>query len=228
MQRGITKSNRLEANSSPIAEPSVKAVSLKRNKKMKVLVACEYSGRVRDAFAKKGHDAWSCDLLPTDQSNGNHHQGDIKDILYDNWDLIIAHPPCTYFANSGVSWLHRDSSRWAKLDESADFFNLFLNHSCNKIAIENPVPHKYALERIGGKKYTQTIQPWQFGHDASKRTCLWLKNLPLLEPTKIIKKARYSNQTPSGQNNLGPSAKRWKIRSETYIGIASAMANQWG
>ena len=126
MQRGITKSNRLEANSSPIAEPSVKAVSLKRNKKMKVLVACEYSGRVRDAFAKKGHDAWSCDLLPTDLSNGNHHQGDIKDILYDNWDLIIAHPPCTYFANSGVSWLHRDSSRWAKLDESGDFFNLFL------------------------------------------------------------------------------------------------------
>ena len=195
---------------------------------MKVLVACEYSGKVRDSFTKKGHEAWSCDLLPSDQPDGNHYQGDIRDILYRDWDLIIAHPPCTYFANSGVSWLHRDKSRWKKLDESAEFFNLFLEHSCEKVAIENPVPHKYALERIGNIKYTQTIQPWQFGDDASKRTCLWLKNLPKLVPTNIIKKERYSNQTPSGQNNLGPSETRWKERSVTYQGIADAMANQWG
>ena len=195
---------------------------------MKVLIACEYSGIVRDAFTIKGHDAWSCDILPTDNPNGNHYEGDVKDILYNDWDLIIAHPPCTYFANSGVRWLYEKPNRWAELDKSAEFFNLFLDHPCEKVAIENPVIHKHALKLINNRKYTQTIQPWQFGHDASKRTCLWLKNLPLLEPTKIVKKARYSNQTPSGQNNLGPSAKRWKIRSETYIGIASAMANQWG
>jgi hypothetical protein len=195
---------------------------------MKVLIACEYSGIVRDAFTIKGHDAWSCDILPTDNPNGNHYEGDVKDILYNDWDLIIAHPPCTYFANSGVRWLYEKPNRWAELDKAAEFFNLFLDHPCEKVAIENPVIHKHALKLINNRKYTQTIQPWQFGHDASKRTCLWLKNLPLLEPTKIIKKARYSNQTPSGQNNLGPSAKRWKIRSETYIGIASAMANQWG
>jgi len=195
---------------------------------MKVLVACEYSGIVRDAFTIKGHDAWSCDILPTDNPNGNHYEGDVKDILYNDWDLIIAHPPCTYFANSGVRWLYEKPNRWAELDKAAEFFNLFLDHPCEKVAIENPVIHKHALKLINNRKYTQTIQPFQFGHDASKRTCLWLKNLPLLEPTKIIKKARYSNQTPSGQNNLGPSAKRWKIRSETYIGIASAMANQWG
>jgi|TARA_R110000824_G_scaffold274969_1_gene463661 hypothetical protein len=195
---------------------------------MKVLIACEYSGKVRDAFAKKGHDALSCDLLASDQPNGNHHQGDIREVLYRDWDLIIAHPPCTYFANSGVSWLHRDKTRWRKLDESAEFFNLFLKHPCEKVAIENPVPHKYALERIGNIKYTQTIQPWQFGDDASKRTCLWLKNLPKLVPTNIIKKERYSNQTPSGQNNIGPSENRWKQRSVTYQGIADAMAQQWG
>jgi|TARA_R110000823_G_C15663443_1_gene472348 hypothetical protein len=195
---------------------------------MKVLIACEYSGKVRDAFAKKGHDALSCDLLASDQPNGNHHQGDIREVLYRDWDLIIAHPPCTYFANSGVSWLHRDKTRWRKLDESAEFFNLFLKHPCRKVAIENPVPHKYALERIGNIKYTQTIQPWQFGDDASKRTCLWLKNLPKLVPTNIIKKERYSNQTPSGQNNIGPSENRWKQRSVTYQGIADAMAQQWG
>jgi len=194
---------------------------------MKVLVACEYSGKVRDAFASKGHDALSCDLLPNDNSNGNHYQGDVRDVLYNEWDLIVAHPPCTYFANSGVHWLHKDPSRWEKLDESALFFNLFLNHPCEKIAIENPVPHKYAIERIGGQKYSQTIQPWQFGHDASKRTCLWLKNLPDLIPTNIVKKDRYSNQTPSGQNKLGPSADRWKLRSATYQGIADAMATQW-
>ena len=173
---------------------------------MKVLVACEYSGRVRDAFANKGHDAWSCDLLPTDQSNGNHHQGDIKDILYDNWDLIIAHPPCTYFANSGVSWLHRDSSRWAKLDESADFFNLFLNHSCNKIAIENPVPHKYALERIGGKKYTQTIQPWQL-----KRL-----DIPIKRQADKITLVHQQNDGKYGLKHISELHLQWRINGDKH------------
>tara|TARA_Y100000401_G_C8270543_1_gene198123 strand:- start:94 stop:687 length:594 start_codon:yes stop_codon:yes gene_type:complete len=195
---------------------------------MKVLVACEYSGIVRDAFTEKGHNAWSCDLLPTDSLSGNHYEGDVKDILYNDWDLIIAHPPCTYFANSGVRWLYEKPNRWSYMIKAAEFFNLFLDHNCERIAIENPVPHKYALEQIGNRKYDQTIQPWQFGHDASKRTCLWLKNLPNLIPTKIIKKDKYSNQTPSGQNNLGPSKNRWKERSKTYKGIADAMANQWG
>jgi len=195
---------------------------------MKVLIACEYSGIVRNAFNKKGHEAWSCDILPTDNPDGNHYEGNVIDILYNDWDLIIAHPPCTYFANSGVRWLYEKPNRWTDLDKAAEFFNLFLDHPCKKVAIENPVPHKYAIKRIGGRKYNQTIQPWQFGHDASKRTCLWLKNLPILIPTEIIKKDRYSNQTPSGQNNLGPSKNRWKKRSETYQGIANAMANQWG
>ena len=189
---------------------------------MKVLVACEFSGIVRDAFIKRGHDAWSCDLLPTEQPDGNHYQGDVRDILYDEWDLIIAHPPCTYFANSGVRWLHRDENRWKKLDESAQFFNLFLKHPCGKVAIENPVPHKYALERIGNIKYTQTIQPWQFGHGESKRTCLWLKNIPMLHPTNIVEgRFGYCHQLP-------PSSERWKLRSITYQGIAEAMADQWG
>tara|TARA_Y100000296_G_C5089902_1_gene214321 strand:- start:22 stop:594 length:573 start_codon:yes stop_codon:yes gene_type:complete len=190
---------------------------------MKVLVACEYSGRVRDAFTKKGHDAWSCDMLPSDAPEGNHYQGDVTDILYDDWDLIVAHPPCTYFANSGVSWLHKDKSRWSKLDESAEFFNLFLDHpSCDKIAIENPIPHKYAVERIKNRKYSQTIQPWQFGHGETKRTCLWLKNLPKLEPTDVVE-GRFGYC-----HSLGPSPERWKLRSTTYQGIADAMAEQWG
>lgn len=203
---------------------------------MKILIACEYSGTVRDAFIKMGHDAISCDLLPT-ESPGPHYQGDIRDILYkEEWDLIIAHPECTYIANSGVHCLHKDPSRWGKLDTACEFFNLFLDHPCPKICIENPVPHKYALERFSPKqelfgikgKYRQTIQPWQFGEDASKRTCLWLKGLPNLEPTNIIKKKIYDNQTPSGQNKLGPSKDRWKLRSKTYQGIADAMASTWG
>ena len=194
---------------------------------MKILIACEYSGTVRDAFIRKGHTAISCDLLPT-ESPGPHYQGDVREIINQDWDLIIAHPECTYIANSGVHCLHKDESRWAKLDRACDFFNLFLDHDCPKICIENPVPHKYAIERLKGRKYSQTIQPWQFGEDASKRTCLWLKGLPPLLPTNIIKKKTYANQTPSGQNNLGPSKDRWKIRSKTYQGIADAMAEQWG
>lgn len=194
---------------------------------MRVLVACEFSGTVREAFAAQGHEAWSCDLLPTEIASKRHYQGSVLDILDNGWDLMIAHPPCTYLSNSGVHWLHRQEGRWALMKKGALFFKKLLNAPIPKICVENPVMHKYAKEIIGAEK-TQTIQPWMFGEDASKATCLWLKNLSPLTPTNPIKKKRYANQTPSGQNNLGPSADRWKLRSKTYQGIANAMAEQWG
>jgi len=194
---------------------------------MRVLVACEYSGRVREAFRAHGHDAWSCDLLPSDDNSEFHIQGDVIPLLNQGWDLLIAHPPCTYLCNSGVSWLHRTEGRWEKMVEGAEFFNLLWQADIPKICVENPIMHKYAKEIIGSSQ-TQSIQPWQFGDDASKRTCLWLKGLPKLQPTDVIIKDRYANQTPSGRCNLPPSKDRWKLRSVTYQGIANAMADQWG
>lgn len=196
---------------------------------MKVLVACEFSGTVRDAFLKKGHDAVSCDILEG-EGDGPHYQGDIRDILYNGWDLIIAHPPCTYLANSGVSWLHKDETRWPKLDEAAKFFNLFLNLPNQKICIENPIMHKYAKERIGNRNQSQVVQPWMFGHLEQKATCLWLRGLPLLKETKNVKKEMLA-LTPAERQKLHwlpPSPTRWKLRSKTYQGIADAMADQWG
>jgi len=198
--------------------------------KPKVLIACEYSGVVRAEFEKRGWDATSCDLLPTDKT-GKHYQGNVEDILYNDWDLIIAHPPCTYFTNSGVCWLHKDESRWAKLDDAARFFNLFLDHpKCKYIAIENPIPHKYAIERIKNRKYTQTVQPWQFGHPESKRTCFWLRGLPLLAETNNVKSVfeKLPKKEAQRLHYLPPSKDRWKIRSTTFKGIAEAMASQWG
>lgn len=190
---------------------------------MKVLIACEYSGIVRDAFIRGGHDAISCDLLPT-ESPGPHYQGDVFDIINDGWDLMIAHPPCTYLSVSGMHWTTR-GLRDPKLTEDAlEFVKRLMDAPIPKIAIENPV--SVISSRI--RKPDQIIQPWMFGHDASKKTCLWLKNLPLLKSTNEIIKEKYSNQTPSGQNNLGPSKDRWKIRSKTYEGIADAIAKQWG
>jgi hypothetical protein len=194
---------------------------------MRVLVACEYSGRVRNAFLAQGHDAWSCDLLPSDDNSKFHIQGDVVPLLNQGWDLLIAHPPCTYLCNSGVSWLHRTEGRWEKMVEGAEFFSLFWQADIPKICVENPIMHKYAKEIIGASQ-TQSVQPWQFGDDASKRTCLWLKGLPELQPTDVIIKDRYANQTPSGRCNLPPSKDRWKLRSVTYQGIANAMAEQWG
>jgi len=196
---------------------------------MRVLVACEYSGRVRDAFIGKGHDAISCDILPTDVS-GPHYEGDVRDVLNDGWDLMIAHPPCTYLSVSGMHWTKR-GLRDPKLTEDAlDFVKLLLNAPIKMIAIENPI--SIISSRI--RKPDQIIQPYEYGHDASKKTCLWLKNLPFLRPTEMIEpqvingKNIWGNQTASGQNKLGPSKDRWKIRSETFLGIANAMAQQWG
>ena len=192
----------------------------------RLLVACEYSGKVRNAFANLGWDAWSCDLLPSDSDNTNHYQGPVEDIITDGWDMLIAFPPCTYLCASGMHWTTR-GKRDPKLTEDAlTFVRILLDAPVLKIALENPIGA--ISTRI--RKPDQIIQPWQFGHNASKRTCLWLKNLPLLQPTDMLElppSGVWGNQTPSGQNKLGPSADRWKARSETYQGIADAMANQW-
>ena len=194
-----------------------------------MLVACEYSGRVRDAFLARGHDAVSCDLLPTEVP-GPHYQGDVADIIKDGWDIMIAHPPCTYLSSSGLHWNSRIEGRAEKTESAMKFVRFLMEAPIEKIALENPIG------RIGTafRPADQIIQPWQYGHDASKSTCLWLKGLPKLTPTKIVAprivngKKRWGNQTNSGQNKLAPSDDRWKIRSETYEGIAKAMAEQWG
>ena len=197
---------------------------------MKVLVACEYSGRVRDAFLARGHDAISCDLLPTD-SPGPHYQGDVLELIRrEKFDLMVAHPPCTYLCSSGLHWNGRIPGRAEKTEEALEFVRALLFCDIPRIALENPTG--CIGTRI--RKSDQTIQPWQFGADASKATCLWLKGLPKLVPTSIVEprivngKKRWGNQTDSGQNRLGPSDDRWKVRSETYLGIAEAMAAQWG
>jgi hypothetical protein len=202
---------------------------------MKVLVSCEYSGRVRDAFLAQGHEAMSCDLLPTD-SPGPHYQGDVFDIINEGWDLMIAHPPCTYLSVSGMHWTTR-GLRDPKLTEDAlDFVKRLMDAPIERIALENPI--SVISSRI--RKPDQIISPYQFGHDASKKTCLWLKNLPPLKPTQMVeprivitpsgKEAkRWGNQCDNyGQDKLPPSADRWKLRSATYQGIADAMADQWG
>lgn len=199
---------------------------------MKILIACEYSGTVRDAFNELGHNATSCDLLNTDKP-GSHYKGDVKDILYNEWDLIIAHPPCTYITNSGVCHLYnKDGSknieRWEKLKEATEFFKLFVNHPCRKICIENPIPHGHALKQIG-KKYSQIVQPYQFGHAEQKATCLWLKGLPILKHTKNVYSEMMELPIKERQrlHYLPPSPDRWKIRSQTFQGIADAMAEQF-
>jgi hypothetical protein len=195
---------------------------------MRVLIACEFSGRVREAFAALGHDAWSCDLLPT-EIPGQHIQSDIFDVIPDGWDLMVAHPPCTYLANSGVSWLHKDAGRWSKMREGATFFKALLDAPIARICVENPIMHKYAVEIIG-RKQNVVVQPFQFGHLEQKATGLWLKGLPILTPTKNVKPEMLA--LPDNQRQrlhyLPPSPDRWKARSRTFQGIANAMAQQWG
>lgn len=197
---------------------------------MRVLIACEYSGRVRDAFIAAGHDAMSCDLMPTDVP-GPHYQGDVLDVLDDGWDLMIAHPPCTYLCGSGLHWNTRRPERAQMTEDALAFVRLLLDAPVPRIALENTVG--IISTRI--RKPDQIIQPYQFGDDASKKTCLWLKGLAPLKPTRHVEpritaagKCRWGNQTDSGQNRLPPTADRWKLRSETYPGIARAMAHQWG
>lgn len=181
---------------------------------MRVLVACEYSGAVRDAFRACGHDAMSCDLLPTD-APGPHYQGDVRDVLIDGWDLMVAHPPCTHLAVSGARWFKDKQAEQAK---ALDFVRLLLDAPVPRIALENPI--SIISSRI--RKPDQIIQPWQYGHGETKATCLWLKNLPPLRPTNIVegREARVHRMSP------GPD--RWKERSRTYAGVAAAMADQWG
>lgn len=198
---------------------------------MRVLVACEFSGTVRNAFSKLGHEAISCDLLPDLHGSSDHVQGDVLDLLDKGWDLMIAHPPCTYLSVSGLHWNKRIPERAKKTEEALDFVRLLLSAPIHRIAVENPV--SCISSRI--RRPDQIIQPYQFGHDASKQTCLWLKNLPLLrapdglyvEPRVVNGRKRWGNQTDSGQNKLGPSEDRWIRRSITYQGIADAMAEQW-
>jgi len=181
---------------------------------MKVLVACEYSGIVREAFIARGHNAWSCDLLDT-EIPGPHYKGDVVDILGNGWDLMICHPPCTHLAVSGARWF---KDKQAEQAAALDFVRLLLDAPIPRIALENPV--SIISSRI--RKPDQIIQPWQFGHGETKATCLWLKGLPKLVPTDIVpgREARV--------HKMPPSPDRWKDRSRTYPGIATAMAHQWG
>jgi len=178
------------------------------------LVACEFSGVVREAFAKRGHDAWSCDLLPTDIP-GQHIQGDVLEILNNGWDLMIAHPPCTHLAVSGARWF-KDKQK--EQQEALEFVRKLLDAPIHRIALENPV----SIISTKIRKPDQIIQPWQFGHGETKKTCLWLKNLPKLVPTNIV------DGREGRVWKLPPSEDRWKKRSITYQGIADAMAEQWG
>jgi hypothetical protein len=190
---------------------------------MKVLIACEFSGTVRDAFIRAGHDALSCDLLPSESTFGPHYQGDIRELLGDQWDLMVAHPPCTHLAVSGAAWFHKKQKEQA---EALDFVRLLLNAPIPRVCLENPV--SVISSKI--RKPDQIIQPYHFGHTESKKTCLWLKGLPLLRATNDVESE--TRLLPKNQQQrlhyLPPSPDRWKIRSKTFQGIADAMAVQWG
>jgi hypothetical protein len=213
---------------------------------MKVLIACEYSGIVRDAFIKKGHQAISCDLLPSESDLGEHYQGDVTDILYDGWDLMIAHPPCTYLSVSGARWYYHPEDKHLPYEErrphpmhphrrqyqqeALDFVQLLLDAPIEKIAVENPI--SVISSRI--KKPTQIIQPYEYGHPTSKSTCLWLKNLEPLQPTNIVEPIWINVSDGKRMSKFHydtytlPKEERGKIRSATFPGIAQAMADQWG
>lgn len=193
---------------------------------LRVLVACEFSGIVRDAFAARGHSALSCDLLPSERP-GPHHRGDVRALLADGWDVLIVHPPCTYLAASGLHWNTRRPERAALTEEALAFVRFLLSAPVPRIALENPVG--CVSTRV--RKPDQILQPWQFGHAESKATCLWLKGLPPLRPSNVLPlpaSGRWANQTANGQNAVPERRDRWKDRSRTYPGIAAAMAEQWG
>lgn len=190
---------------------------------MRVLVACEFSGVVRRAFRARGHEAWSCDLLPSDDRSDFHIVGDARDILNDGWDLLmVAHPPCTRLCNSGVRWL-AERNLWADLRAAAELFSVFWNAPIERVGLENPVMHKHAKALIRNyQEPAQSVQPWQFGHGETKRTCLWLRGLPCLKPTNVVAgREQRVHRMPPGPN-------RWRERSRFFPGIADAMADQWG
>ena len=184
---------------------------------MKVLIACEYSGRVRQAFKDKGHDAWSCDLLEPEDGSPYHYHGNVFDVIHNGWDLMIAHPPCTDLAVSGARYFAEKIAD-GRQQRALDFVQALMDAPIEKIAIENPI--SVISSKI--RKPDQIIQPWQFGHGETKATCLWLKNLPLLMPTNIV------DGREAKVHKMPPGPNRWKERSRTYEGIAKAMAEQWG
>lgn len=196
---------------------------------MKVLVACEFYGTVRNAFLETGCDAWSCDLLPAEDRSNRHIVGDARDLLGDGWDLLmVAHPPCTRLCNSGVRWLSKPPNgktldqMWAELDEGAGLFSDFWNAPIERICIENPVMHKHAKARIRNyQEFAQSVQPWQFGHPETKRTCFWLKGLPPLMATDVVE------GRTARVHRMPPGPQRWAERSRFFPGIAKAMADQW-
>lgn len=198
---------------------------------MKVLVACEFSQIVTEQFILRGHDAMSCDLLPAEK-NYPHYQGDVMDIINNGWDMMIAHPPCTYLSVAGAAWINSRPERKHKMIEAAIFFKLLLESNINKICIENPVMYLDAIKIIG-KKYSQIIEPYYFGDPYKKRTCLWLKGLPPLTKTTDITPKHYwvnssSNYRESAKLEGGKGQRDQKERSRTFVGIAKAMAEQWG
>lgn len=186
---------------------------------MRVLVACEFSGVVRRAFRARGHEAYSCDILPALDRSPYHIWKDVTPVLKEEWDLVIAHPPCTYLCNSGVCWM-RDVERRIKCLAGCEFFKMCLNANAVRVCVENPIMHGYAKERIG-VDYTQIVHPWQYGHGQCKSTCLWLKNLPPLHPVNVVEGRGQAIHYLNGKN-------RGLKRSITFEGIASAMASQWG
>lgn len=191
---------------------------------MKALFACEFSASGRDAFIRAGHEAVSCDVRPSESGLGEHWQKDITTINpreFEQFDLMVAHPPCTFLTNAGVHWLHTRPGRWDLLDMGAAFFRYLDSLPIERKAIENPIPHKYAIERIG-RKYDQLIQPWQFGHGETKAICLWLTNLPKLKHTDVV-----SGRNPR-VHQMPPGPDREKERSRFFSGISDAMADQWG
>lgn len=197
---------------------------------MRILVACEESQVVCKAFRDKGHEAYSCDIQPCSGGHPEWHiQDDVLSHLNRGWDLMIAHPPCTYLANSGVAWFHKDISRWFNLFPGAEFFKILLDSPILQICVENPIQHKYAKQLIG-QKHSQVIHPWMFGHPEQKATCLWLKNLPLLAETNNVKEEmlKLPDRERQKLHYLSPSPERSKERSKTFQGIANAMAGQWG
>lgn len=205
----------------------------------RILIACEFSGVVRRAFAARGHDAWSCDLLPAEDRSNRHIVGDARDYLDEGWDLLmVAHPPCTRLCNSGVRWLNAPppgrtrAEMWAELDEAAALFAAFWNAPIPRIAVENPIMHRHAKERI--ENYAapaQTVQPWWFGEPAFKATSLYLRRLPPLQATRRLvppKPGTEAHKAWSAIHRASPSPDRWKLRARTFPGIAEAMADQWG